>query len=89
MGLLDWEEPLEEEMATHSSILAGRSRGQRSLVGYTLGARSESDTTGRLSPHTRWPHCCVQRQPFMTLADSAVIHVALFAQTSSQKVPDR
>ena len=28
------EDPLEEEMATYSSILAGKSHGQRSLVGY-------------------------------------------------------
>ena len=27
---------LEKEMATHSSILAGKSYGQRSLVGYSL-----------------------------------------------------
>ena len=27
------EDPLEEGMATHSSILAGESHGQRSLVG--------------------------------------------------------
>ena len=31
---LDGEEPLEEEMATHSSILPEESHGQRSLVGY-------------------------------------------------------
>ena len=31
---LDQEDPLEEEMATHSSILPGQSHGQRSLVGY-------------------------------------------------------
>ena len=29
------EDPLEEEMATHSSILAWRIHGQRSLVGYS------------------------------------------------------
>ena len=29
------EDPLEKEMATHSSILAWESRGQRSLVGYS------------------------------------------------------
>ena len=28
---LGWEDPLEEGMATHSSILAGESPGQRSL----------------------------------------------------------
>ena len=31
---LGWEDPLEEGMATHSSILAGESHGQRSLAGY-------------------------------------------------------
>ena len=30
---LGWEDPLEKEMATHSSILAWKSNGQRSLVG--------------------------------------------------------
>ena len=30
------EDPLEEEMATLSSILAGKSHRQRSLVGYSL-----------------------------------------------------
>ena len=33
---LGQEDPLEKVMATHSSILAGKSRGQRSLVGYSL-----------------------------------------------------
>ena len=31
---LDQEDPLEKEMATHSSILIGKSHGQRSLTGY-------------------------------------------------------
>ena len=30
------EDPLEEEIATHSSILAWKSPGQKSLVGYSL-----------------------------------------------------
>ena len=30
---LGWQDPLEKEMATHSSILAGKSHGQRSLGG--------------------------------------------------------
>ena len=30
---LGWEDPLEEGMATHSSILAQESHGQRSLMG--------------------------------------------------------
>ena len=32
---LDQEEPLEEGMATHASILAWRMNGQRSLAGYS------------------------------------------------------
>ena len=32
---LGWEDPLEEEMATHSHILAGTSHGQRRLAGYS------------------------------------------------------
>ena len=32
---LGQEDPLEKEMATHSSILASRVHGQRSLVGYS------------------------------------------------------
>ena len=32
---LGWEDPLEKKKATHSSILAWESHGQRSLVGYS------------------------------------------------------
>ena len=48
---LGWEDPLEKEMATHSSILPGESHGQRSLVGYSSWGLKESDTTEQLS-HT-------------------------------------
>ena len=39
------KDPLEKEMATHSSTLAGESQGQGSLVGCRLWGRTESDTT--------------------------------------------
>ena len=39
------EEPLEKGMATHSSILAGESHGQRSLSGYSPRGRKELDTS--------------------------------------------
>ena len=39
------EGPLEESMATHSSILAEESHGQRILAGYSPQGRNESDTT--------------------------------------------
>ena len=42
------EDPLEKGMATHSSILAWRIHGQRSLAGYSPWGRKESDTTERL-----------------------------------------
>ena len=46
---LGWEDPLEKEMAPHSSILPGEAHGRRSLVGYSPWGRKESDTTKYLS----------------------------------------
>ena len=47
---LDQEDPLENRMATHSSILAWKIQwteepGRRSLVGYSPWGRKESNTT--------------------------------------------
>ena len=42
---LGGEDPLENEMATHSSILPGKFHGQRSLAGYSLWGCKELDTT--------------------------------------------
>ena len=42
---LGQEDPPEKEIATHSSILSGKSHGQRSLAGYSLWGCKESDTT--------------------------------------------
>ena len=42
---LSGEDPLEKGMATHSSILAWRSHGQKSLEGYSPWGRTESDMT--------------------------------------------
>ena len=51
---LGWENPLEKEMATHSSILAWEIpwHGQRSLEGYSPCGHQESYITERLSTHT-------------------------------------
>ena len=43
------EDPIEKEMATHSSILAGKSHGQRSLAGYSPWDCKESDMTEQLN----------------------------------------
>ena len=51
------EDPLEKEMATHSSILVWRSHRQRSLVGYSPWGRKEWDTTERL--HFRFSLSCI------------------------------
>ena len=42
---LGWEDPLEKEMATPSSILDGEFHGQKSLVDYSLWGHKESDKT--------------------------------------------
>ena len=44
-----WEDCLEKEMATHFTILAGKTHGHRSLVGYSLWVTKVSDTTEQLS----------------------------------------
>ena len=49
---LGQEDPLEEGMATHSSILAGESHGQRSLAGCLPRGLKESDMTEQGRVHT-------------------------------------
>ena len=51
------EEPLEEEMTTHSSILADKSHLQRSLAGYSPWGHKELDTTEQLNKHTQAHKC--------------------------------
>ena len=55
---LGWEDPLEEGMATHSSILAGKSHGQRSLAGYIPWGHREPDTTECLSTYSLIASSC-------------------------------
>ena len=42
---LGWEDPLEQDMAIHSSILPGKSHGQKSLAIYSPQGRKELDMT--------------------------------------------
>ena len=46
---LSQEDPLEEGMATHSSILPTEFHGQRNLAGYSPWHPKESDMTERLN----------------------------------------
>ena len=48
---LGQEDPLEKDMATHSSILTWKMPGQRSLVGYSPWGRKELETTESLHFH--------------------------------------
>ena len=43
------EDPLEKEMAAHSSILAEKSHGQRRLADYGPRGHKESDMTEQLT----------------------------------------
>ena len=48
---LGWEDLLEKELATHSSIPALKSHGQRSLVDYSSWGHKELDMTEQLHFH--------------------------------------
>ena len=48
---LGWEDTLEKEMATHSSLLAWKIPWTKSLVGCSPQSYKESDRTERLSTH--------------------------------------
>ena len=50
---LGWEDPLKEDMAAHSSILAWEIPWAEELAGYSSWGRKESDTTEWWSMHTR------------------------------------
>ena len=61
---LGWEDPLKEEMATHSSVLAWRIPWTEEPGGYSPWGRKESDTAERVSNGTwkakswRWSISC-------------------------------
>ena len=50
---LGQKDPLEKGMATHSSILAWKSNGQRSLAGYSPWDHKESDSTEQRTLYLR------------------------------------
>ena len=64
VGFLGQEDPLEEEMATHSSILAEKIPWTEELVGYILWGHTSQMTEG-LSMHTLLMYhtstCCLNR----------------------------
>ena len=67
---LGWENPQEKGMATHSVFLPGESHGQRSLEGYHLRGRKESDTTQRLQHHRQVTPDCITLGPLLLIKDA-------------------
>ena len=67
---LGWEDPMEEEMATHTPVLLPeKSHGQRSLIGYSPWRRKESDMTERLHfPFTYLPTLSLEVSVSMILS---------------------
>ena len=59
---LGQEDPLEEETATHSSILAWTIPGMEELGGYSPGDRKELDTT-EVTEHTSFKKGAEQKLP--------------------------
>ena len=77
---LDWEDPLEEVMATHSSILAWRIPLNRRAWQATVHGVADSDMTERLSTaHGRFPlsqqreGLCQCLQPKLSLTGVGVV----------------
>ena len=60
---LGQEDPLEVEMATHSSILPRKSHGQRSLAGYSPCGYRKSRTRLRGINNSKWHTCLVLFPP--------------------------
>ena len=56
---LSWEDPLEKEMATHSSILAWRIPWTEEPEGCSPWGHRESDATEHTHTHTADLQCCV------------------------------
>ena len=50
---LGQEDPLEEEIITHCSVLTWESHGQKNLMGYSPWSQKELDMTEHLSSRTR------------------------------------
>ena len=51
MLCLGRDDPLEKEMANHSSVPSGKTHGERSLVGYSPESPKESDMTEYVCMH--------------------------------------
>ena len=76
---LGQEDLLEKEMATQSSILAWKSHGWRSLMGYHIWGHEESDTTERLTPPGPDGLLCVDYVPLHEVYNLDAVHSVMSA----------
>ena len=51
---------LEKGMATHSNIFAGKSHGQRSLVGYSRWGHKEANMTEHAGTQAQWYNAAIK-----------------------------
>ena len=72
---LGWEDPLEEGMATHSSMLAWRTHGQRILAGCSPQGCTESDTTKMIKKQQQRAN---QTKPNQTKPNQKHVKIFLF-----------
>ena len=73
---LDWEDPLEKEMATHSSVLTWKIPRTEGPGCYSLWGHKESDTTKQLITHAILILCCSKKLLWST-SRPASIHLSI------------
>ena len=73
---LSWEDPLEEETATHPSILAWRIPWMEEPGGHSPWGHKESDMTRRLTHrHTHHQEACCNVAVVATIGSSLCVHL--------------
>ena len=85
--ILGWGDPLEEGMATHSSILAWRTPLDRGAWRATVHGVSESDMTERLS--TAVPYMSALLSQWVPPSASLTVSASLFSVSASPFLPCR
>ena len=78
---LSWGDPLEEGMATYSSILAGQSMDRESLVGYSPQGCKESDMPGANQHSTK-----EARQSILSRTITITTYLPLIQSTPEHKL---
>ena len=83
---LGWEDPLKKEMTTHSSTLAWKFHGLRSLVAYSTWGRKESDTTEQ--PYFYWykANYLIMQVTNMTFFTAHIFFIITFPKNRNMQI---